>query len=77
MSQQKKAPITRKSKGVKKNGLVVYSIPKARKPRQSLEERQLTKLRALPYDEAKDEPARDSKLKSLEAFGLVPIMIVL
>ena len=77
ISQQKKATASRKSAGVKTYFMTVDSNPKIRKPRRSLEERQLTKLRALPNDEAKDEPARDSKLKFLEAFGLVPIMIAL
>ena len=77
ISQQKKATASRKYAGVKTYVMTVDSNPKIRKPRRSLEERQLTKLRALPNDEAKDEPARDSKLKFLEAFGLVPIMIAL
>jgi len=77
LCHQKKSPSSRKSKESAKNVFALGASPKARKPRQSLEERQLMKLRTLGSDEVMDEPTRDSKAKFLEAFGLVPVMIAL
>ena len=77
ISQHNRTSISRISSESKKKIYVFDSTPKARKPRQSLEERQLTKLRALGFDEPKVKPAIDSKLKFLEAIGLMPTVIAL
>ena len=77
ISQQNKTSILGISSESKKKIFAFDSTPKARKPRQRLEERQLTKLRALGSDKPKDKPAIDSKLKFLEAIGLMPTVIAL
>ena len=73
ISHQKQMALSRKSTGSEKNVL----SQRVKKPRQSLKEKQLIKLRTLSFDEHISDSVMNSKIKFLEAFSLVPVMIAL
>ena len=66
-----------KSLESKANLIASGASTKQKKPRQSLEEKQLAKLRALNTEDVMADEIEESKIKFLGAFGLVPATITL
>ena len=67
----------RKSSGYKANIIAAEDSTKPRKPRQTLEEKQLAKLRNLNIEDVMADEIENSKFMFLESFGLVPVTIAL